>query len=560
MIQHLITLLFVLLACKPEGSPTKDKTYEDTGELNHSVQPSQTSQPPSSVILSQVDTNQMPVAEFEAKTYTLTLSGTVTFDLVDNSNGFWDYENSIAMPVKKCKVLVTDNSGKVVAVAFTDLEGKYSISTEVPSGDYFLIAVAETEYGAIRVQDNVQANSVYGVNSELFSLVDRDIQLTLDMRAESGWSGTNAEGSYLGPRASAPFAIIHYIQLAEQKFMGNRKLSPLIVNWSSNNRSVSGDKTKGEIGTSHWDGQQMYLRGEVGVNADEYDSHVIIHEWMHYFHDAVGRSDSPGGSHNLGEAKDPRLSFSEGLANAGSCLALGQGSFMIDVYGPKQNLFFGGIDLEDRSSYPATGWYSEMALSYLLYDFFDLANDADDLLGFDPDELGDLLMDQAATAVPSTIFSFVDSLKKSRPAAVSEIVQMAHATGIQATDKFGASELDNGGISGALPPVNQMEIDGGSINATVLHSAGTPTNSLSSSRLFYFHATVTRARLVISGVAGSLIVKLYNKGGVIKTWAISGDFQQNLELNTGENYSINTVLVDGSSLERTFQIKLESLP
>jgi hypothetical protein len=56
----------------------------------------------------------------------------------------------------------------------------------------------------------------------------------------------------------------------------------------------------------------MFLLGKEDVDTDEFDTHVVVHEWGHYFESAVSRSDSPGGNHALGDLLDARLAFGEG--------------------------------------------------------------------------------------------------------------------------------------------------------------------------------------------------------------------------------------------------------
>ena len=46
----------------------------------------------------------------------------------------------------------------------------------------------------------------------------------------------------------------------------------------------------------------IYVLGWQNVDTDEYDAHVIAHEFQHYLEDALSRSDSPGGSHAINES------------------------------------------------------------------------------------------------------------------------------------------------------------------------------------------------------------------------------------------------------------------
>ena len=63
------------------------------------------------------------------------------------------------------------------------------------------------------------------------------------------------------------------------------------------------------------------ILGDAGVDTDEYDESVIIHEWGHYLQTILSRDDSIGGPHGSGDLLDMRVAFSEGWANAYSGLA-----------------------------------------------------------------------------------------------------------------------------------------------------------------------------------------------------------------------------------------------
>ena len=65
------------------------------------------------------------------------------------------------------------------------------------------------------------------------------------------------------------------------------------------------------------------MLGKENVDTDEYDEHVLTHEFQHYLQNLTSRDDTMGGPHSLGEKLDMRLAFSEGYANAFSGMSLG---------------------------------------------------------------------------------------------------------------------------------------------------------------------------------------------------------------------------------------------
>src|SRR5690606_40072898 len=51
-------------------------------------------------------------------------------------------------------------------------------------------------------------------------------------------------------------------------------------------------------------GDVIYLLGAENVDTDEFDTHVILHEWAHYFEKALSRTDTIGGMHQYADYLD----------------------------------------------------------------------------------------------------------------------------------------------------------------------------------------------------------------------------------------------------------------
>ena len=256
-----------------------------------------------------------------------------------------------------------------------------------------------------------------------------------------------------------PFAISDSALQAAEAFLAvdpNLKLPALDINWSPNNVPSGGATSKGKIGTSHWDGTALYILGAEDNDADEYDDHVIVHEWGHYFEDMVSRSDSIGGSHGNGDVLDPRVAFGEGFGNALSAMVLYPASKYVDTYGREQRKGF-YMDMEDNSEDYNPGWFSEAAVQTILYDLFD----PDDEPGIDEVSLGlaplyaIFVGEQTDTQAWTTVFSFVHALKTANPSIVNEIDQLLDRHAIEPIiDEWGSTE-DNDGAGRKLARVPQ---------------------------------------------------------------------------------------------------------
>jgi len=64
------------------------------------------------------------------------------------------------------------------------------------------------------------------------------------------------------------------------------------------------------------------ILGDENNDTDEYDAHVVVHEFGHYFENSLSRADSIGGPHTQSDRLDARIAFGEGWGNALSGMIL----------------------------------------------------------------------------------------------------------------------------------------------------------------------------------------------------------------------------------------------
>ncbi len=238
--------------------------------------------------------------------------------------------------------------------------------------------------------------------------VDVDRPLT----ARTGWSGS----SYTGARAAAPFAILDAIYSGIQLVLtadANAVFPPMDAFWSVNNTEMGAslDVTAGEFPVAFYSGgvDSLYLHGDAALTQDEFDDHVIMHEWGHYFEDNFSRSDSVGGPHTLGQSLDARLAFGEGWATAFGAMALNDPQYC-DTHGIGSNSGF-GINAES-DGFGVQGWFNEISVATLLYDLWDAIDDGTDnaSLGFGP-IFDTMVGPQRVTPAWTTVHSFAAELR-----------------------------------------------------------------------------------------------------------------------------------------------------
>jgi PKD repeat protein len=360
----------------------------------------------------------------------VTISGRISFDRVPFSvaaeRGL-SYPRTFEAPAREVEVeLLRASSSEVLATTSTDAAGNYSLTG--PGGtDVFLRAKALSRFVGtaarpaswdLRVLNNTNGNALYVLDGTVFNSGSAD--QTRNLRAATGWGGDFA-GVYTGVRASAPFAVLDTLYSAVQLVIAQgdpaAQLVPLEAFWSPNNRpSATFAPAAGDIETTQYitpgSGfpKGIYVLGAASNDTDEFDQHVIAHEFHHYLEDAVSRADSMGGTHSLDERLDPRVAFSEGFANAFSAMVLQDPAYR-DSFGVAQGSDF-GFDLENGvSSVP--GWYNEASIHGIVWDLYDAANEPGDTvtLGFGP--IYDVLRSELRDGVPLvSLFPFIAAIKQ----------------------------------------------------------------------------------------------------------------------------------------------------
>lgn len=392
----------------------------------------------------------------------VTLSGTLNFERVpaDAVTDGLDYDNTFQEPIRGVPVELVNSSGVVIESTTSDDAGFYSF-TVASDSVVSVRARAEIvqENTNFRVIDNTSGDAVYTLQGSSQSVGDSP--QTRDLLAASGWTGS----AYTQTRAAAPFALLDTILGSVEEFMAvdpNADFPRFDVLWSVNNRSESGNISDGEIGTSSFtvvNGRpQIRILGEANVDTDEYDEHVVTHEFGHYIEDQLSRSDSIGGSHSLTTRLDARVAFSEGWGNALSAILTGETIYRDSLFNNQALGFSFDIETNTESN---QGWYSEASVQSILYDIFDSESDGADQLSLGLGPLFSTFRDSRyrASDFLTTIYSFVDVLKLQDPAFDQAVLtNMLQSEQIFGTGPDGANETNDGGLSTNLPVFRTLEV------------------------------------------------------------------------------------------------------
>ncbi|MGH8179149.1 MAG: hypothetical protein ACREV5_23045 [Steroidobacter sp.] len=412
---------------------------------------------------------------------TVTVSGRITFDRVpfDTVAGRGlNPDAPIESPARQVIVEAIDASNNaILSSTTTDAAGDYSVT--VPAGrNMFVRARAQMlKTGAaptwdFAVRNNANSDALYALDGANFD--SGSANSTRNLRAPSGWGGA----SYTSTRAAAPFAILDTVYRSKELVLSaapTATFPPLNLFWSNENRPAAPFcPDDGNIGTSSYvvfgaapddvdecsqpqpgeDG--IYILGDFSqLDTDEFDAHVIAHEFGHYYEDRFSRSDSIGGSHGGGDRLDLRLAFGEGWGNAYSAMSLNDPAYRDSQSGVTSEF---GFNLETDSN-TAEGWFSEFSVGEILWDVFDPANESGDTaaLGFAPihSVMGG---PQISTDAFTSIFTFATALQSANASSASAIDALLDGESISGADEFGAGEGNEGGVQGVTPVYESVGI------------------------------------------------------------------------------------------------------
>ncbi len=447
----------------------------------------------------------------------VTLSGFARFEFPPPNAGCngLDFGAIELRPIRGATVEVvnpTDNSR--IASTSTDDGGFYSLSVAANT-DVFVRVRSELKRSGspswdVEVRNNTLNTGValgqrplYFLDSAEFNTgtVDR----TQDMLAATGWDGS----SFSGARAAAPFSVLDVIYKMMQRVVLDADpaadFPPLDAFWSPDNNTSLGtgnilaDIDVGDITSTSYIGGNigsMFLLGKEGDDIEEFDDHVIAHEWGHYFEDKFSRTDTIGGQHTFGDRLDMRLAFGEGFGNAISGIGLDDPRYC-DTLWVGGDLRGFGFDLETVSS-GLPGWFNEFSITSLIYDLWDGDVDGVDTasIGFGP--IYDVLTGpQKTTLAFTSAFTFFEALKAEASvdgAFVDALLTQQLITAVD-IDAFARSESnDAGGRPDVLPIYTDISLnDTARICVNNQFDSGSFGNKLSEYRYLRFELNDPRA-------------------------------------------------------------------
>lgn len=473
------------------------------------------------------------------------LKGQVTFERVPVNVTGLVYEEGRRDPARYILVQAVNQSGGVIASSLTDSKGQYELMVpenqslavramaQMDVASLWVQSLSDSERRWVLVEDNTADSARYAIQGSFATLAESAERL---LHAPSGWTGSG----YGASRQAAPFAILDTLYNALNTLgRANAPLStaPIRVRWSKDNRAVSGDVTQGEIGTSHYNSEAggLYILGAENSDTDEYDEHVILHEFAHCLEDRLGRLDSMGGAHSLSEPLDMRLAFSEGWATALSALFL-EKPLYLDSQGTNQRRV-GAVNV-DNQQLGRTGWFNESTVQALFYDIGDSTSPDDDTVSLDLSALMSAYWETTQNLAPlMSSHPLLFALKQRHPSQANQLDQLYNNFEITADDLWGENETNSGGLSNTLPIYDVLtEVDA---KRSCITRDSSANNKLGNRRLFRTSVDVSGAydwrAEQKTGLSIGFSLTLFDQGNVVGFSSSGGVGRQILRANVFAN-------------------------
>lgn len=296
-----------------------------------------------------------------------TFRGTVLYEKIPATRTGLQLDAPVRTPASGIKVeVVASPSREVLGTGWTDGQGAYSIPVQLRGRPtVFVRALAQTENASVvRVRDRAE-----------FSIVTQP--------AASGGQRTVVNDMLAADadRIAGPFNIAVTIGRANalvRQGQPDARLPRVEIRWDTT--YVGGTYFQPKEGVA-------YINGRRNRDSDEFDDHVIAHEYGHFLMDAFSRESSPGGDHGFGEQLDPRLAWSEGWGNFFAAATTGSPRYVdTGVVRGRQGVLL-SVDLEnDAPTGDRPGIWSEHTVASLLWDWYDDGDEEGDsvALGFGP--------------------------------------------------------------------------------------------------------------------------------------------------------------------------------
>jgi hypothetical protein len=322
-----LSIIFILLLCScvPGETPPSERGGDSTTfipppppeETDAPIPPPRVSYDPAGNTNIESVSNDPNVFQYDPGSYSYTITGSISIETATiDSDGHFTYDDTKLVPLASAKIQLWDaQSDSMVSETFVE-NGTYNFLVDQRRIVYLRL-IAESDNPKVRVANNTNNNETYYYETEYFDLINNPIKnfvINIGFNGSLYYANSHENdsspgdsdffGGSIADSFSAPFGILNnyhamITQLHSDIVSSGRKSDSqlaskeLNVFWSPINKASLGYINDGEIGKAHYNPiyPGIFLKGEVDVDADEWDNFLQAKLLAYHFLTNYSRSE-----------------------------------------------------------------------------------------------------------------------------------------------------------------------------------------------------------------------------------------------------------------------------
>lgn len=385
--------------------------------------------------------NEPNVFQYNPGSFSYTVTGSISIETATmDSDGRFTYDDTNFVPLNSAKIQLWDaQTDSLVAETFVT-NGTYSFFVDRRRIVYIRL-LAESDNPKVRIKNNTNNNEVYYYETEYFDLINNPIKnFTINIGFNGSLFYANSHendsspgdvdffGGSIEDSFSAPFGILNNYhamisQLHSTIVSSGRSTSAALatkeldVFWSPMNKAEVGKVIDGKIGKAHYNPLYpgIFLKGEVDVDADEWDNYLQAKLLGYHFLKEYSRFELYTLEPDETQILQPTQHFGHIFAQifaTNFVIGLPAGKYL-ESTGLNGQTVMTEIDFNDNMITDRE-WYTFEGGRKFFYDLFDNVNEGIDYSSLSIEELMETMLDPdfKQDSQPITMYKLIHHLKE----------------------------------------------------------------------------------------------------------------------------------------------------
>jgi hypothetical protein len=263
--------------------------------------------------------NCLPIAPISNP---VTITGNAIYYYRPTSTSLGLSGNPVSANIRYAEIAIYDGSNNLVQCGQTDGSGNFSLQIPKVAGTYKVQinsrSAANSSQVNASVLEDIYANQPYSISKSV-------AVTSSSVTVSAGTLQAKARMSESAKMEGGAFFIFDNILWANERIRSAADATFVApkcqVYWKAGFNPYAYFGMANTLSSFYINGERkLYIlggkNGDVKTqDTDHFDPAVILHEYGHFLEDVIGKSESPGGSHNGDSVIDPRLAWSEGWGN-----------------------------------------------------------------------------------------------------------------------------------------------------------------------------------------------------------------------------------------------------